>query len=281
MALHEWPLILFTVLAQTSVGAFLLLGALILSGKLDVSAQSRLTKSLFFIWVLMGLGFVFSTAHLGSPHRALNALNRVGSSWLSNEIFTGSLFFAAGGVYWLLAVFDKGTQKVRNLTLAAAMVIGVVFMYSMIQVYLIDTVPTWDNVYTSLNFVMTMLVSGIVFAHLLLTIADHPLERLDKLLTVVGAVAISASLVVMFSQSSSLAGIHSAVISGSELVPALTGLQLIRICLLVVALAVWFVPRLTNRRPALPVMIVSFSLIFLSELVGRGGFYGLHMTVGL
>ncbi|MFZ6043486.1 DmsC/YnfH family molybdoenzyme membrane anchor subunit, partial [Vibrio natriegens] len=82
---------------------------------------------------------------LGSPLRAFNALNQVGSSWLSNEIFTGSLFFALGGGYWLLEILDNGAQILRKVLLLAAMTVGIVFMYSMIKVYMIDTVPTWNT----------------------------------------------------------------------------------------------------------------------------------------
>ncbi len=39
----------------------------------------------------MGLGFLASIMHLGSPMRAFNSLNRVGASALSNEIAAGSV----------------------------------------------------------------------------------------------------------------------------------------------------------------------------------------------
>lgn len=39
--------------------------------------------------------------------RAFNSLNRVGASALSNEIASGSVFFAIGGIGWLLAMLKK------------------------------------------------------------------------------------------------------------------------------------------------------------------------------
>ena len=54
MAWHEWPLILFTVLSQTAVGAFLVLGCVSLSGKLSSDEDTRLHRSMFFLWALMG-----------------------------------------------------------------------------------------------------------------------------------------------------------------------------------------------------------------------------------
>ena len=45
-----------------------------------------------FIWLVMGIGFLASIIHLGSPLRAFNSLTRVGASALSNEIASGALF---------------------------------------------------------------------------------------------------------------------------------------------------------------------------------------------
>ncbi|MDT1838001.1 dimethylsulfoxide reductase, partial [Acinetobacter baumannii] len=62
-------------------------------------ARRRLVRNMFFIWLLMGIGFLASVMHLGSPLRAFNSLNRIGASALSNEIASGALFFAVGG-FW-------------------------------------------------------------------------------------------------------------------------------------------------------------------------------------
>ncbi|SVT00042.1 putative voltage-gated ClC-type chloride channel ClcB [Klebsiella pneumoniae] len=100
---HEWPLVLFTVLGQCVVGATIVsgLGWLALGDQRE--ARRRLVRNMFFIWLLMGIGFLASVMHLGSPLRAFNSLNRIGASALSNEIASGALFFAVGGFWWLLA----------------------------------------------------------------------------------------------------------------------------------------------------------------------------------
>jgi anaerobic dimethyl sulfoxide reductase subunit C (anchor subunit) len=72
--------------------------------------QQRIVRVMFGLWVLMGIGFIASMLHLGTPMRALNSLNRIGSSALSNEIASGSLFFAVGGIGWLLAMAGKLSQ---------------------------------------------------------------------------------------------------------------------------------------------------------------------------
>ncbi|MBX4298826.1 dimethyl sulfoxide reductase anchor subunit, partial [Mycobacterium tuberculosis] len=51
---------------------------------------------------------------LASPLRAFNSLNRVGASSLSNEIASGAIFFAVGGIGWLLAVCKKLPAGLRS-----------------------------------------------------------------------------------------------------------------------------------------------------------------------
>lgn len=281
MAWHEWPLILFTVLAQTAVGAFLLLGCIILSQKLSVTEHVKLHRNMFFIWVLMALGFLASTMHLGNPLRAINALNQVGHSWLSNEILTGSAFFAIGGFYWLLEVIDTGPKSLRKGLLALGMLIGVAFMFSMIKVYLIDTVPTWNTIYTPLMFVLTTIISGLIFGHLLLSGASHKMVALDNALPIIGGIAVSVCVIATMSQMISLHDINTAVTSAIDLIPNLMQLQILRISLLLLAAGIWIMPRLINTRPRVPVMLLSFAFVITSELISRGMFFGLHMSVGM
>lgn len=281
MAWHEWPLIVFTVLAQTAVGAYLLLGSVILRNTLTTEVSDRLHKAMFFIWVLMGLGFMASTMHLGSPLRAFNALNQVGSSWLSNEIFTGSLFFALGGSYWLLALLKLGPVALRKVILVLGMLVGISFIYSMIMVYLISTVPTWDTLYTPLAFVLTTLLSGFIFGHLLLTIAKHHDINMDNALPLIGAIFAAIYVVVVIAQIIDLHSTESALGSAMDIIPNLMQLQVIRIILLFSAIICWFIPRLIKARPTLLTMLLSMIFILFAELISRGIFYGLHMTVGV
>ena len=117
----------------------------------------------------MGIGFIASMLHLGSPMRAFNSLNRVGASALSNEIASGSIFFAVGGIGWLLAMLKKLSPALRTLWLIVTMVLGVVFVWMMVRVYnSIDTVPTWYSIWTPMGFFLTMFMGGPLLGYLLL-----------------------------------------------------------------------------------------------------------------
>lgn len=158
---HEWPLMIFTVFGQCVVGGFIVLALALMKGELRTESQQRVLTGMFALWVLMGIGFIASMLHLGSPMRAFNSLNRVGSSALSNEIASGSLFFAVGGIGWLLAVLKKLSPALRNLWLVVTVVLGVIFVWMMVRVYnSIDTVPTWYSIWTPLGFFLTLFMGG-------------------------------------------------------------------------------------------------------------------------
>ncbi|EKA4068674.1 dimethyl sulfoxide reductase anchor subunit [Shigella flexneri] len=254
---HEWPLMIFTVFGQCVAGGFIVLALALLKGDLRAEAQQRVIACMFGLWVLMGIGFIASMLHLGSPMRAFNSLNWVGASALSNEIASGSIFFAVGGIGWLLAMLKKLSPALRTLWLVVTMVLGVVFVWMMVRVYnSIDTVPTWYSIWTPMGWAM-------------------------RLLPAISVLALVVSGVMSVMQGTELATIHSSVQQAAALVPDYGALMSWRIVLLAVALCLWIAPQLKGYQPAVPLLSVSFILLLAGELIGRGVFYGLHMTVGM
>ncbi|HID4051054.1 TPA: dimethyl sulfoxide reductase anchor subunit family protein [Klebsiella pneumoniae] len=278
---HEWPLMVFTVFGQCVVGGFIVLALALMTGKLSREQEQRVVGSMFGLWVLMGIGFIASTMHLGSPLRAFNSLNRVGASSLSNEIASGAIFFAVGGIGWLLAVCKKLPAGLRSLWLVVTMVLGVIFVWMMVRVYnTIDTVPTWYTVWTPLSFFLTLFIGGPLLGYLLLRVAGVDGWAL-RLLPVVSLLALLVSIMVVVMQGSELATIRSSVQQASALVPDYGLLMAWRVVLLALALACWCVSQIRGRKPAVSLLGLAFVLILAGEMIGRGIFYGLHMTVGM
>lgn len=278
---HEWPLMIFTVLGQCVAGGFIVLALALMKGQLSREQQQRVVLSMFALWVLMGIGFIASILHLGSPMRAFNSLNRIGASSLSNEIASGSIFFAVGGIGWLLAVTNKLSCVLRSLWLVVTAVLGVVFVWMMVRVYnTIDTVPTWYSIWTPLSFFLTLFIGGPLLGYLLLSWARVEGWAL-RLLPVVSLAALAVSVVVSLMQGVELASIHSSIQQASALVPDYGSLMAWRIAAIVLALVCWVAPQLKGYQPALPLLSLAFVLVLVGELIGRGVFYGLHMTVGL
>ncbi|MDQ8580849.1 DmsC/YnfH family molybdoenzyme membrane anchor subunit [Klebsiella sp. CN_Kp091] len=276
---HEWPLVLFTVLGQCVAGAVIVsgLGWVSLSGQRE--SRERLVRSMFFIWLLMGIAFLASVIHLGSPLRAFNSLNRVGASALSNEIASGALFFAVGGFWWLLAVPGKMPAALGKIWLFLTMLLGLLFVMAMTRVYQIDTVPTWYNGYTTSAFFLTVLLAGPLFAALLLKLAKVDFNGWFFAAISVAALIISVAVVVL--QSADLATIHSSVQQANALLPDYGGLQVLRLLLLALGLGCWLCPLIRRQPPRATGLFIGLVLVLVAECIGRGLFYGLHMTVGM
>lgn len=276
---HEWPLVLFTVLGQCVVGALIVSGLGWFAMKDDAAARQRLVRSMFFLWLVMGLGFLASIMHLGSPMRAFNSLNRIGASGLSNEIAAGSVFFAVGGLWWLVAVLGKMPPALGKLWLLVSMVLGIVFVWAMTRVYLIDTVPTWYTGYTTLAFFMTVLLSGPLFAALLLRASRVTFN--GTLFASISVLALLISVAVIVLQGMSLATIHSSVQQASALVPDYASVQVWRVVLVAAGLGCWICPLVRRKEPHVAGLLLGLILVLGGEIIGRGLFYGLHMTVGM
>lgn len=275
---HEWPLVLFTVLGQCVAGALIVSGYGWLTTK-DDAVKQRIVRSMFFLWLVMGIAFLASVMHLGSPLRAFNSLNRIGASALSNEIASGSLFFAVGGLWWLVAFLGKMPATLGKIWLLLSMLLGLVFVYAMTKVYQIDTVPTWYNGYTTLAFFMTMLLSGPLFAALLLRAAGVSCSPARFAGISVLALLVTVAVVVL--QGLSLGEIHSSVQNAGALVPDYASLQVWRILLLVAGLGCWICPLVRRKEPSVGGLALGLVSVLAGEIIGRGLFYGLHMTVGM
>ncbi|OEE56203.1 dimethyl sulfoxide reductase anchor subunit family protein [Vibrio splendidus] len=281
MIFHEWSLIFFTVLAQTAVGGYLLIGARALILGHDEEKLNSYKVPMFILWALMGLGFMFSTTHLGSPLRAFNAFNQLGSAWLSNEVFFGAAFFAVGGLQWLLSVLKKGGVAIQKALMVGAMVLGVIFMYAMINVYMINTVPTWDNIYTPLSFIMTMVVGGLLLSQFVIVFANDSRFTVDRNITMLAVIAVAISLLVTVGKLNLIGDIQTSTAKASELVDGLGSYVILQVALLMASLLIWILPML-NKAKVNPVNLSLALVLFLvSELIGRGLFYSLHMTSGL
>ena len=212
---HEWPLVLFTVLGQSVAGAIIVSGLGWLSLNNNSEARQRLVRGMFFIWLVMGIGFLASIIHLGSPLRAFNSLNRVGASALSNEIASGALFFAVGGFWWLLTILGKMPNMLAKAWLLLTMLLGCLFVLEMTLVYQIDTVPTWSHASTTAAFFLTMVLCGPLFAALLLRVANVPFN--GTVFASMSVLALLASLAVVILQNSELAEIRSSVAEGQRI----------------------------------------------------------------
>ncbi|MDH2999802.1 hypothetical protein A1D23_06805 [Chelonobacter oris] len=276
--LHELPLVFFTVLAQSAVGATMMTAVYLLCGKSPSPQRYRVVRLFFIPLLLLGLGFAASVLHLGSPWRAFNALNRIGSSALSNEIAAGAVFFLLTGIYWLLHMLKKMPVVLDKIWLLLLMISGIVFIYTMSSVYLISTVPTWNNGYTAAAFMLTAVIAGFTLAYALLRFGGVEPASLRPVLWLL-LLALLLSVLLAILQVFSLADIQTSVQKATALIPHYSQMVMLKIMLLFAGLGLLYY---SVRNPRLTALLLcsSVALMLAAELLGRILFYGLHMTSG-
>ena len=165
MDVREWALITFTILAQMSVGSFLVLGIVhyFASHKFNLEEADRLSdRALLAIGPVLALGMAASLLHLGNPLNAYKAVSNLGSSWLSREIFSGVIFAVLGAAFAWMQWRKIATPNQRNLLAILTAFVGLVLVYSMSQVYMLPTRPSWNLVTTPLAFFTTTLLLGVL-----------------------------------------------------------------------------------------------------------------------
>jgi DMSO reductase anchor subunit len=163
MNVREWALVAFTIFAQMSVGAFVVLGVIhwFAARRAGPDEADRLAdRALLAIGPTLVLGMAASLLHLGDPFNGYRAIANLGSSWLSREIVCGVLFAGAGAVFAFLQWGKRASARVRNAMGLVAAVIGLVLVFSMGRVYLLRTVPVWNTVATPLMFFVTTFLLG-------------------------------------------------------------------------------------------------------------------------
>ncbi len=165
MNAREWALVTFSILAQMSVGAFLVLGVVhffSLRKAGEKQADELSDRALVAIFPVLALGLLASLFHLGNPINAYKAVSNLGSSWLSREILSSVLFAVTGFAFALMQWRKIGTFRMRTLVALAAAIIGVVLVFCMSNAYMLPTRLTWNLITTPLSFYVTALLLGVV-----------------------------------------------------------------------------------------------------------------------
>ncbi|HWI63392.1 MAG TPA: DmsC/YnfH family molybdoenzyme membrane anchor subunit [Symbiobacteriaceae bacterium] len=155
MHLQEWALVLFTVLMQASVGAFILIALLRLMGR-DAAMDGAYRKAVIALVPVALVGLLASVLHLGRPMLALTAMKHLSTSWLSREIFFTGGFF----VLLVVSVAVDRMGGIRRVIDILAAVAGIFSVVSMSMVYEMSVRPAWQGWGTHVAFAVTALLVG-------------------------------------------------------------------------------------------------------------------------
>lgn len=307
MDTREWALIIFTILGQMAVGAFVVLGVVHFYAmrKAGDEQASRLSdRALLAIGPVLVLGMLASLGHLGNPLNAPRAVANLGSSWLSREIFFSVLFAAAGAVFAFMQWRKIGTFAVRNAIAWIAAIIGLVLVYSMAQVYMLETQPAWNTIATPIlffatTFLLGSLAVGAAFvANYAYVQAKEPgcaetqctlLRDALRGIAVAAVLLLGVELVVVPMQTAFLAAspIPEAAMSAGMMASQFGLLFALRLILVFVGAGVFglFLYRnaLSAGREKVMGSLVyaAFALVLVAEVMGRFLFYATHVKIGL
>lgn len=164
MNLHELPMILFTVIAQMSVGTFVALGVmeLAIGRRADQHTVRRLYEPvLYAIGPALVLGLLVSMLHMNDVTNVLGVVRNWETSWLSREILFGIGFAGLGFAFALTQWFQWFTQRVRGVLGLVTAIVGLGLVWSMSQIYsTLEAVPAWDTPFVAVHFFGTTVILG-------------------------------------------------------------------------------------------------------------------------
>lgn len=220
--------------------------------------------------------------HLGDPLHAVNIVNTIGSSPMTNEIVAFCVFLVLAVVYWLVALAGKlekhGPRAVFSGIVALA---GLVSCIMMGLAYALPAIPIWNSPWGTVQVLGAMLLGGTLLGGTILnmSVRETPLEgEADgriRLLAMLGGLVLIIGTAVLFGMGASA---KSAMID----VAANTGTLIIPLVLVVafsiVAVATAFLGKGAKRTAWLACgTIIALVAIFLA----RGIFYGVQIGIGL
>lgn len=161
MIKHAWSLVFFTVLGQLGAGLYLMHKILLLFGGFSESGiHSNSRKFLIISLIISLVALLISFSHLGHPKNAIYALSNFRSSWLSREVFFLSAFIGIM-LFEILFTIRIENSGIRTFFISVlGIAVSLALVYTMVRLYQLETVPSWNSAYTFFHFYNSALLGG-------------------------------------------------------------------------------------------------------------------------
>jgi len=171
LSTRENPLVIFTLISQAVVGAFILLFIGPMIGIETLTPVKNPIAWPMFLFGLIGIqtiALVLSTMHLGKPHRFYRAFNNLRYSPVSREVAGIAVFYNFIGGFTLLTglpqlffwIPDSLLQLFVSIAGWGAVVSGLAAVYFMHKIYRIPARPFWDHWQVFTSFYGNVLTLG-------------------------------------------------------------------------------------------------------------------------
>jgi DMSO reductase anchor subunit len=184
-----YSVILFTSSSGAGYGLLIWLALARLTGAWELGPVTALVACLVAL-VLVTIGLLSSTFHLGHPERAWRAMTQWQSSWLSREgvlavfVFPFALVFTAG---WIWPAIPSGLATAAA---AGTLLLALATVYSTGMIYAsLKTIPRWHNpLVVPVYLAFSLASGGLLFS---LALAASGEARLPSLAVLLAVLAIS------------------------------------------------------------------------------------------
>lgn len=306
MEAREWVLIAFSILAQMSVGFYVVLGIIhyYAARKTNMAEADRISdRALIAAVVVILLGLLASLFHLGQPFRSYRAVTNIATSWLSREVLFGVIFAVLGVVFAFMQWRKIASFAVRNVIAWITAMVGLALVYCMSRIYMIPTQPAWNTWATPVSFYSTTFLLG-VLAMGVAFIANYAyVQRKEpacaevqctlmrdvlRWIAIASVVLLGVELVVLPIYLASLANGPAQAIQTAQLLAGPFNWALVlRVLLAFIGAGVFAVFLYQNalspgREKVLGYLAYSaFILVLVAEVLGRFLFYATHVQITL
>ncbi len=280
-AFAEMPLALFTTLASMGAGGFIAVAVALFTAKPTDEQLAKIDRLTLVPLALVILGFIAAFFHLTNPLHAINIFNGLGSSPLSNEIATGSVFVVVAIVYCILAAMGKLSAGARRGFCAVVAVLAVVFALMMGAAYMMDTIASWNTPAGPAQMLGFALVGGMAIG--VLVTSQAGVDATSGSFGTAGMVVSAAGVVLgaggLAVQAMTVSGMANAIVAGSALVGEATAVIAVAVVALIAACACTVVA--LRRKNGFGLAALASVLALAGILCARLAFYVMELSVGL
>ncbi len=301
MNTREWALLIFTILAQLSVGMMLVL--LIVRtyavGKLGAEKAAQLTELPFYSIVpIMVLSLIASLFHLGKVMHIIGAVPNLATSWMSREVVFAVTFMVLTAVLAFLMWRKIGSASLWMIVGWITAVVGLVLIYCMGMTYMLPSQPAWNSMATPINFYLTALLLGVLGTAVVMMISyrrmqkdtavDGFVESTLRMIAVAGTTILGLQFLVLPLYMAYLGTQGPAAIQTLKLMFGTYGVLLaLRVLFVFVGAGVLAV--YLYRRASVPgeekmcanLAYSAFALVLVGEILARFLFYATHYRIGI
>ncbi|SMY33796.1 hypothetical protein PMAL9190_01255 [Photobacterium malacitanum] len=254
MQWNDWPIVLSDVLAQFAIGAFIIIGGVMLSGKLCFGQHDRVMKLLPLISWLLIASLLVREATLMIMQSSINVANP------SAVVFV-LVFVALTLIYSLCENRLLGKESARKSIVVVMLLWSIAYIINILSFSANN-----GNIGDVMAIIFSVGFGGSLLAHAMLVKAQHKVDPLNVTLPVFGAfIAVVVLIVASLDMATLIEQTHHDI-----LLPFIW--RVISIGCLLSATGLWLMSLITKTKPVLAMLACACTLALIASLTASGSF---------